>query len=400
MDCLTHKTILPPPIPLNSAGNGRVVTLVDTTLRDGAQAAGICLGLRERIRIARAVADIGIGELELGVPAMGADERRAIRAIAREIPHARRSAWCRAREEDLDAALRCGCDTAHVSFPLSAVHLSALRKDEPWLFRQARRLCNLARRRFPRFTVGCQDATRAPIDRVIAFAQLACSLGAARIRIADTVGIMNPMQTFNLVSILRVAIPAARFEFHAHNDLGMATGNTVAAIEAGAEAASVTVTGVGERAGNASLEEVVMALRASYPSALPHVRTGRMRRACALVADLTGRPLSPWKPVVGSDVFVHESGIHCHGLSVDPRTYEPFDPAQTGAEPSRMVAGTHSGSAGIQSMLRAEGLDISRSAAKAVGIEIRKLSLKRRRAFTEKELLRIASGILSQPKIR
>jgi homocitrate synthase NifV len=350
---------------VNTISNGRKAWIVDTTLRDGEQAPGVSFDRRSKLAIARSLDAAGVDELEIGIPAMGPDVREDIRQIGGLGLKSRLSVWCRAHPEDLKAAARCRVGGIHFSLPVSSIQLSALNKDRAWALSRMRSLVCSARNDFDRVSVGALDATRADKAYLKAFAAQAHDLGVHRLRIADTVGLGCPSSIAECISDIKRAVPDLEIEFHGHNDLGMATANALTALEVGANAVSVTVNGIGERAGNAALEQIVMAID-GHSRIRCRVDTTRLHALSQLVARSAGRALPPDQPVVGEDVFTHESGIHCHAMFRETRAYEPFSPHQVGRTDRRFVLGTHSGTTAIRHLLEQVGITISPSQAKAL----------------------------------
>lgn len=365
---------------------GRTVFLNDTTLRDGEQAPGVAFSRKEKIEIAEALAAAGVPEIEAGTPAMGDEEIETLRSIVSLKLPLRVAAWCRMSEADLFAAVSAGVSYVNLSIPTSDRQLKGkLDRDRDWALAALKHVGTLATKLGFTVAIGCEDASRADPDFLCKVAETAKEVGAFRLRLADTLGVLDPFSTYALVRRVANATDL-EIEFHAHDDLGLATANTLAAVTGGARHASVTVAGLGERAGNAALEEVAIALRQ-----LARAETGidpcALRPLAQRVMEAASRPMPRTKAIVGEDVFTHESGIHVSGLLKDRGTYEALSPELLGRA-HRVVLGKHSGLAAISRALADEGLAVDETRGRAILARVRDFATRTKQSVSPEVLRR------------
>ncbi len=372
------------------------IMLVDTTLRDGEQTAGVVFSNREKLRIAKMLDNLGVHQIEAGIPIMGGDEKQVITEIASYGLQASIMAWNRASIEDVKSSLECGVDAVAISISTSDIHITnKLRTSREWVLENMTQAVEFAKKAGVYISLNAEDASRSDIDYLIKFAREGQAAGADRLRFCDTVGVLEPFRTYEVVSRI-IEATGMEIEMHTHNDFGMATANALAGIKAGARLIGVTVNGLGERAGNAALEEVAMALKFLFGVNLG-VNTKDFLNLCEYVARASGRPLYPSKPIVGTNTFAHESGLHADGVLKNPNTYEVFSPEEVGLT-RQIIIGKHSGSKAIKMKFEEYGIDLSDEEAADLLAAVRSHTVDMKRTLFDKELMYIYEDYLYEKK--
>lgn len=367
--------------------NDKQIFIVDTTLRDGEQTAGVVFSNKEKIAIAEMLSDLGVDQLEVGIPTMGGDEKQAIKDIVKHNLKSSIMAWNRAVISDIEQSIDCGVDAVAISISVSDIHINhKLKTSREWVLENMVKSVEFAKKNGLYVSVNGEDASRADKDFLIQFIKAAKQAGANRFRYCDTVGVKEP---FALHDDIKYLYDNTGFdiEMHTHDDFGMATANAIAGLKGGANYVGVTVNGLGERAGNAALEEVAMALKYVYGCSVD-LDTTKFREISEYVSLASGRELPIWKAIVGTNMFAHESGIHADGAIKNPKNYEAFDPSVVGLE-RQIVIGKHSGRAAIVNKFKEYNIELTDEEANGILELVRSTSVSLKRSLFDKEVVRL-----------
>ncbi|CAN5762318.1 2-isopropylmalate synthase [soil metagenome] len=347
------------------------VTVFDTTLRDGEQSPGATMNTEQKIEVARQLSRLGVDIIEAGFPAASPGDLDAVRRIAKEVKGLTVLGLARTGATDIDAAweaVQHAEDASiHTFVSTSPIHMERkLRKSPDEVVEMARAAVRRCKSYVSKVEFSAEDATRSDWDYLCRIFAAAIEEGATTINIPDTVGYTMPAEYVELIDYVRNNTPGIEnvvISVHCHNDLGMATANTLAAVQAGARQVEVTINGIGERAGNTSLEEVVMAIKTRgdlYGDIDTNIDTTQLVPTSRLVSRMTGIVVQPNKAIVGANAFAHEAGIHQDGMLKDRETYEIMTPQSVGWEESKLVLGKHSGRAGFNAKLVELGYEVDR----------------------------------------
>jgi len=376
------------------ASNGKErVYIFDTTLRDGEQSPGVNLGVKEKIEIARQLEHIGVDIIEAGFPITSPGDALAVREVAKVVKTSTVCALARAIEKDMDVALDALAPAKrqrlHVFLATSAIHRQyKLKKAKSEIERMAVWAVQHARKRVAEVEFSPEDASRTERDFLFRVVEKVIKAGATIINVPDTVGYTTPYEFRDLIQDMRNSVPninKAIISVHCHDDLGLSVSNSLSAVLGGARQIECTINGIGERAGNASLEEVVMAMRTRsdiYPFRTG-IKTQGLCETSRLVSRLTGMLVQPNKAIVGKNAFAHESGIHQHGMIAKRSTYEIMDPKSVGFGESNLVLGKHSGRHAFALQLKKFGLKLSDAEIDRSFIKFKELADRKKNLYEE-----------------
>jgi D-citramalate synthase len=372
------------------------VRILDTTLRDGEQTPGVSLIPENKLRIAQRLDELGVDIIEAGFAAVSEGEMEAVKLIADAGLRAEICSAARGTRGDIDAVAKSGADSIHLIIPVSDLHIEAkLKKTREQVLQITQDMVRHAKDCGLIVELSAEDATRADVTYLKKMFATGIEAGADRVVACDTVGVLTPERSYELFADLRRSLKVPVVSVHCHNDFGMAVANTVAALRAGANQFHATINGLGERAGNASLEEIVVSLRSLYKLKLD-IKMEQLYSISQLVSRLTGIYVQPNKAIVGENAFTHESGIHTQGMLAHPSTYEAIEPELVGGT-RRLASGKHSGSAGIKATLAAMGLTPSEEQLKEIFQRVKTIGDKGK-TVTDADLLAIAESVLGLSK--
>lgn len=376
----------------------RKIRVFDTTLRDGEQSAGVNLNASEKLEIAKQLERLGVDVMEAGFPASSHGDFQAVQTIAKTIKNSAVAGMARATVKDIDAAwdaLQYSVEpTLHIFLATSPIHMKhKLRMTPDKVLETAVSAVKHAKRNFPQVEFTAEDGSRTDMDFLVKIVTEVIDAGATIINIADTVGYISPIEYASFFRTLKENVPnihKAKLSAHCHDDLGLAVANTLSAIEAGVDQIEGTINGIGERAGNASLEEIVVALRIreDYYKAKTGLHLNEIKRTSSLVSKLTGMVIPPNKAVVGANAFAHESGIHQDGILKEKSTYEIITPELIGVSSNRLVLGKHSGRHAFKQKVNELGFSLDEEQFSDAFLQFKSLS-DRKKMITDEDLLSI-----------
>jgi len=385
----------------------RIIKIFDTTLRDGEQSPGASMNVEEKIQIAKQLAKLGVDIIEAGFPIASPGDFEAVKRIANEVEGVTVAGLARAKEEDIRRAWEAVKDAPlhriHTFHSTSDIHLKyQFRVSREEALRRSVEMVRFARGLAEDVEFSPMDATRTEVPYLLDVVEAVIDAGASTVNIPDTVGYIAPEEFGSLIGTIKERIgDRAVIAVHCHNDLGLAVANSLAAVLNGAGQVECTVNGIGERAGNCSMEEIVMnlAVRKDYYQARTNVNTKEITRTSRLLTRITGIPVQPNKAVVGANAFAHESGIHQDGLLKEKLTYEIITPEDVGLKQTELVMGKHSGRHAFRTRIKELGYDLSQEDVEIAFEKFKRLADRKKYIFDEDIETLISEEISKAPEI-
>ncbi len=387
----------------------RQIKIFDTTLRDGEQSPGCSMNLREKIQMAKQLENLNVDVIEAGFAAASPGDFQSVREIAKIIKKSTVASLARTREDDIDKAWEAVKYAAkpriHTFIATSDIHMKYKLKMKPEeVLKQAVEMVRYAKSYCDDIEFSAEDATRSDPDFLVEIFEKVIDAGATVINVPDTVGYTTPDEFYNLIQTIQKRVKnihRAEISVHCHNDLGLAVANTLAAARAGATQLECTINGIGERAGNAALEEIVMALRTrkDFFDLQCDIETTQIMRASRLLSQITGVQVQPNKAIVGANAFAHESGIHQHGVLNERSTYEIMTPESVGLSQNKMVLGKHSGRHAFEERVKMLGYQLSKEELNKAFQEFKQLADKKKNVYNRDIEAIVSKGSIEVPKV-
>ncbi len=381
------------------------IYIFDTTLRDGEQAPGYSMNIEEKVRLALQLEKLGVDIIEAGFAISSAGDAESVERIALAIKDAKVASLARALKKDIDAAYeavkKAVAPRIHVFLATSDLHLEyKLKMTREKALERIEEAVRYAKSLLSDVEFSLEDATRTDRDYMCRVVETAIKRGATTINLPDTVGYSTPQEIYDMISYVKNSVPnidKAIISMHNHNDLGLAVANTISGIEAGARQVECTLCGIGERAGNAAMEEVVMALRTrsdkyDYTTG---INTTEIAKSARLLSSITGVKINPSKAIVGDNAFAHESGIHQHGMISNRKTYEIMTPESVGVVKTNLILGKHSGQHALEKKLEELGYNLSEAEIERIFVEFKKLC-DRKKNISERDIVALVESTESE----
>lgn len=377
------------------------IKIFDTTLRDGEQSPGCSMNLQEKLEVAKQLEHLGVDVIEAGFAVASPMDFESVREIAKTVQNVTVASLARAVKKDIEVAYQAVKNAnnplIHTFLATSPLHMEYKLKMKPEeVLKQIEEMVKYARSLCPNVEFSAEDATRSDKEFLARAVEIAIKSGATVVNIPDTVGYITPTEIIDYIKYLKQNVPnidRAHISAHCHDDLGLAVANSLAAISAGATQVECTINGIGERAGNASLEEIVMGIstRADYYKATTNINTKQIYKSSKLISSITGVAIAPNKAITGANAFAHESGIHQHGVLANKETYEIMTPSSIGIPEQQMVLGKHSGRHAFEARLISYGYHLDKKELNQVFQDFKNLADKKK-VVSDKDIISLLNN--------